>query len=64
MRTEEDRVAVFRKRKAREGWDDAFRLMAERGEDALLDGQITSEWDSTEWGWQAARDHKVPRRRG
>lgn len=38
--------------KARQGWEEQFRLMAERGDDQLLDGgQIgASSWDE-EWQW-------------
>lgn len=38
---------------ARAGWDEAFRRMAECGDDTLLDADIpsTSEWDGTEWEW-------------
>ncbi|HYH79836.1 MAG TPA: hypothetical protein VEX86_08560 [Longimicrobium sp.] len=36
----------------REGWDAAFRTMAERGDDALLDGDaIAGDWDEEEWDW-------------
>jgi antitoxin MazE len=39
-------------RRPREGWDEAFRAMAERGDDALLDGEIsTTTWDDEEWEW-------------
>ena len=39
--------------KPRQGWDEAFRLMAERGDDALLDGDEfpATAWDDTEWEW-------------
>lgn len=35
------------------GWDDAFRRMAEQGDDELLDrGSLpATEWDRTEWEW-------------
>jgi uncharacterized protein (DUF433 family) len=38
-------------RKPREGWDEAFREMALRGDDAFLDGASSSlsEWDEWEW---------------
>ena len=38
--------------KARQGWEEQFQLMAERGDDKLLDGdQIgASSWDE-EWEW-------------
>ncbi len=37
----------------RAGWDEAFRLMAERGDDRLLDPDSSTgtEWDQTEWEW-------------
>jgi antitoxin MazE len=35
----------------REGWEDAFRTMAQRGDDVLQDGLITSSFDDTEWKW-------------
>lgn len=40
-------------RQARAGWDEAFKEMHRRGDDALLDdGSIgLSDWDDTEWQW-------------
>ena len=37
----------------REGWDEAFRAMAQAGDDKLLDGDLvsTSKWDEDEWEW-------------
>ena len=37
----------------RSGWEDAFREMSRRGDDALLDWESrpTARWDSTEWVW-------------
>jgi antitoxin MazE len=35
----------------RAGWDEQFRAMAERGDDALLDDVVTSDWDDEEWVW-------------
>ncbi len=37
----------------RQGWDEQFRLMAEQGDDRLLDGDMPSltEWDEEEWEW-------------
>jgi antitoxin MazE len=41
-------------RKPREGWRAAFREMARRGDDALLDEvpPTQSSWDEDEWEWQ------------
>ena len=36
----------------RRGWDEAFRRMAERGDDVLLDKESpATRWDETEWQW-------------
>lgn len=37
----------------RVGWEEQFRLMAERQDDTLLDGEelIPTEWDEEEWHW-------------
>lgn len=38
----------------RSGWDNAFRNMAENGDDALMDGNdnIAHSWDEKEWQWK------------
>ena len=38
----------------REGWDEAFKEMGDRGDDLLINGdQLTwSEWDKDDWEWQ------------
>ncbi len=48
-----DSLIVRPARKPREGWDAAFREMAARGDDALLDADVatSSEWDEDEWEW-------------
>ena len=37
----------------RDGWEDQFRVMAERGDDAPLwdSGASLSSWDEREWKW-------------
>ena len=38
----------------RKGWDQAFREMAERGDDQLIDedtAEDSNEWDESEWTW-------------
>lgn len=36
----------------REGWERAFSLMAERGDDAMLeDSSASTSFDETEWEW-------------
>ncbi len=38
----------------RDGWDERFKLMAERGDDRLLDAEAASltDWDGNEWEWE------------
>jgi antitoxin MazE len=37
----------------REGWAAAFRAMAERGDDTLLDADLSpTSWDEDEWEWR------------
>ena len=40
-------------RSPRQGWGEAFRAMAQHGDDRLLDGETGSltQWDETEWQW-------------
>ena len=37
----------------RQGWAEAFRSMADQGDDQLLDKDLRnqSSWDETEWHW-------------
>jgi antitoxin MazE len=41
------------RRSPREGWDEQFAAMAERGDDRLLDPEAAqpSAWDTDEWEW-------------
>ena len=40
----------------RQGWEESFRLMAQAGDDVLLDDVpfALSDWDVEEWEWQQA----------
>ena len=48
-----DRIVIRRVGHPREGWEEACRLMAERGDDALIDGDLPSltSFDHEEWEW-------------
>lgn len=37
----------------RDGWDDAFKAMADRGDDTIIDEaeNISHSWDDDEWNW-------------
>jgi len=50
---EQDHPTVGALQLPRAGWDEGFRLMAERGDDRLLDEKSVnqSNWDAKEWEW-------------
>jgi antitoxin MazE len=50
---EADALVIRPARRPREGWAAAFRGMADRGDDAVLDDAppSLSDWDEGEWEW-------------
>lgn len=48
-----DQLVVRPIQRPRFGWEEQFALMAERGDDRLLDeeGARLSQWDADEWEW-------------
>jgi antitoxin MazE len=50
---EGDQLIIRPIRRPRDGWDEQFELMAERGDDRLLDAEAPSltRWDAEEWEW-------------
>jgi antitoxin MazE len=48
-----DSIVIRPAKRTRAGWDAAFREMALRGDDAMLDESRPgrSNWDQTEWEW-------------
>ena len=52
IEAEPDRIVISSTHFPREGWDETFRLMAERGDDRLLEEPppLTS-FDEVEWQW-------------
>ena len=50
---EGDILVIRPANRPRTGWAAAFREMAARGDDGLLDetGPALSNWDQTEWQW-------------
>ena len=51
---EENRLVIMPVDRPRSGWAEAFRAMASRGDDALLDdvGALGTSWDDKEWEWK------------
>jgi len=46
-----DQLVIRPASRPRDGWDEQFRNMAERGDDHLLDGPLPTQWDGSEWKW-------------
>jgi antitoxin MazE len=52
LRIEGNSLIITPARAPREGWDDAFARMAERGDDVLLlPDDLEHAFDETEWEW-------------
>lgn len=53
MEAQEDQIILRAVTYPRQGWDKAFREMAQQGDDQLLDGDLSnqSQWDQQEWQW-------------
>ena len=50
---EENRLVISSAEPPRAGWAEAFRRMAEKGDDVLLDRDaIRTAWDEEEWEWR------------
>ena len=54
LRVEDSHLIISPADRPRARWPEAFRLMAERGDDALIDGDLagTSTWDEEGWEWK------------
>jgi len=46
-----DQLVIRSTSRPRDGWDERFRVMAQHGDDHLLDESIPTHWDSSEWKW-------------
>jgi antitoxin MazE len=52
LEVQDDQLIVRPGSRPRADWADQFRLMAEQGDDHLLDLEATpTEWEETEWQW-------------
>jgi antitoxin MazE len=48
---ERGHIEVRPARKPREGWDEAFKEMHERGDDKLIDEPVPTSWEEEGWEW-------------
>ncbi|MBP7416149.1 MAG: hypothetical protein WBC19_05565 [Pyrinomonadaceae bacterium] len=46
-----DGILIRNTQKARAGWDDAFKTMAENEDDELSDGNAPTAFEKKEWQW-------------
>lgn len=53
LEVQHHQIIIRSAERPRQGWEAAFRSMAEHGDDALLDPDVvsSSEWDEEEWEW-------------
>jgi len=53
LEVEDNRIIIRSSKQPRQDWESAFRAMAERGDDALLDKSLLTrtQWDEGEWQW-------------
>ncbi len=53
LEVQDNQIVIRSAEHPRQGWEEAFRLMAERGDDPLLDEDLISQthWDEAEWQW-------------
>ncbi len=52
IEVEKDQIIIRPVTNAREGWDAAFKIMGEQGDDKpLTDDSISNAWDDDEWQW-------------
>ena len=54
LEVEDNRLIISHAVWPRAGWVEAFQLMAERGDDSLLDADVVSgsRWDEEAWEWK------------
>jgi len=48
---QEEGLFLRASRRPRAGWGESFKLMAESGDDVLLDDSLRNDWDEKEWTW-------------
>ena len=52
IEVEKDQIIIRPVKNAREGWDAAFEMMSEKGDDEpIIDDTISHSWDEEKWQW-------------
>ncbi len=53
LQAQDNQIVIRSAREPRQGWENAFRAMAARGDDEMLDKNsfAQTQWDVDEWEW-------------
>ncbi len=53
LEVEKNQIVIRPISNPRTGWDNAFKAMANKGDDTLINGEtsISHSWDEEEWQW-------------
>jgi antitoxin MazE len=53
LEVEQNQIIIRPVQNPRAGWDDAFKAMADRGDDTIMDEaeNVSHSWDEDEWQW-------------
>jgi antitoxin MazE len=53
LEVKDEKIIISPVKKPRQDWDRQFKLMAERGDDKLIDSEVVSltSFDEKEWEW-------------
>ncbi len=53
IEVEKNQIIIRPVKDVRDGWDDAFKLMGQKGDDELIieDDNLSHSWDEEEWQW-------------
>ena len=52
LELQENRIVIRSSQSSRRGWEEQFKMMAEQGDDWLLDDVVQlSSWDEEDWEW-------------
>lgn len=52
LELQENRIVIRPSKSSRYGWEEQFKIMADQGDDRLLDETVQlSSWDEEDWEW-------------
>ncbi len=53
IEVQKNQIIIRPVRNVRDGWDEAFKMMAQKGDDGpiIVDDNFSHSWDEEEWQW-------------